>query len=324
MDYLSVPFDLYGVYEMIGIKSISCFLPSDFIDNLGRAREFGENEDFVLNKLGASKLPVKSAEQDTSDLAVSAISKLLNSRPDLDSKDIDAIALVTQNPDGQGLPHSSALVHEKLKLSTNVACFDISLGCSGYVYGLYILKGFLESSGLKNGLLVTSDPNSKIIDPLDRSTSLLFGDAATVTWLGEDPFWALGTVAYGTDGSGSEHLKVGPSGHFSMNGRQVFTFASTRIPPHIKEVLSHQQLSPEDIDLYVVHQGSRAIVHEISKKFGDLRSRFACDLDQTGNTVSSSIPMLLERHLNDDSFKRILISGFGVGLSWATAILTAN
>jgi 3-oxoacyl-[acyl-carrier-protein] synthase-3 len=208
-------------------------------------------------------------------------------------------------------------------LTTGVAAFDISLGCSGYVYGLFVLKGFLEASGLSNGILVTADPYSKIIDPADRVTSLLFGDAATATWLGENPAWKLDGVGYGTNGGGAEYLCKRQK-RLHMNGRQIFNFANMQVAPHIRNLLDKQGLDERDIDLYCMHQGSAAIVNAIGSQFPAVFDRFVVDMLETGNTVSSSIPLLLETRAFDDNVKRILLSGFGVGLSWASAIISKN
>ena len=306
---------------MIGIKSIASYLPLETIDNLEQARKFGETEDFIKHKIGAVCLPRKDEGEDTSDLAAKAVRKLFDDCPQLRRTDIDALVLITQNPDDEGLPHTAAILQHKLELPTTMAAFDVSLGCSGYVYGLYILKGFLEASGGKNGLLVTSDPYSKIINTEDRVTSMLFGDAATATWLGEEPLWVLNTVKYGTDGSGAGYLKVIDS-QLTMNGRQIFNFAALQVQPHINEVLESEGISPENIDLYCLHQGSAAIVDAIAKRFRSISDRFVKDLANTGNTVSSSIPLLLEKVIGDKGLSRILISGFGVGLSIATAIIS--
>ncbi len=308
---------------MIGIKAITSYLPSEVVDNYEQAKIFGESDEFIKNKIGAIWLPQKNKNQDTSDLAKQAVLRLFERCPELNKIDVDALVIVTQNPDDEGLPHTSAILQDKLKLPTTVAAFDISLGCSGYVYGLFLLKGFLEASGLENGILVTSDPYSKIVDKNDRITSMLFGDAATATWLGADPLWLLDAVAYGTDGSGSEYLKVVKQ-FLHMNGRQVFNFAATKVAPHIKELLNREGMSPEDIDIYCLHQGSAAIIDAISKRFQNISKRFIKDMTNTGNTVSSSIPLLLEKIINDKTLNRILISGFGVGLSMATAIISKS
>jgi 3-oxoacyl-[acyl-carrier-protein] synthase-3 len=308
---------------MIGIKAIASYVPTRAIDNIGQALAFGETEEFIKNKIGAVRLPRKEADQETSDLASLAVQALFDKCPELEKDAIDAIVVVTQNPDVEGLPHTAAILQNKLGLPVTVAAFDVSLGCSGYVYGLFVLKGFLEASGLRNGILVTADPYSKIVDTDDRITSLLFGDAATATWLGRDPQWNLDAVAYGTNGSGAEYLKTDQQ-RLHMNGRQVFNFAITQVAPHIKQLLERQALSAEDIDIFCLHQGSAAIVDAIAKHFDNLAERFVKDILDTGNTVSSSIPLLLEKRAFDNDANRILISGFGVGFSWATAIISKS
>lgn len=306
---------------MIGIKAIASYIPEKATDNIARGADFEETEDFIRSKIGAVRLPLKDVAQETSDLAVEAVRALFAKQPVIKPAAIDALVVVTQNPDGVGLPHTAAIVQAKLGLPTHLAAFDVSLGCSGYVYGLFILKGFLEASGLSNGLLVTADPYSKIVDPSDRVTSLLFGDAATASWVGHSPVLSLDAVSYGTDGSGAEFLK-NEQGHLRMNGRQIFSFAATQVPAHIRSLLAREELEPDDIDLYFLHQGSAAIVDSIARSFAPLSSRFIKDITETGNTVSSSIPILLERHAMDQLDGRILVSGFGVGLSWASALIS--
>jgi 3-oxoacyl-[acyl-carrier-protein] synthase III len=305
---------------MIGIKSIASYIPEDFIDNIAQAASFGENENFIPTKIGAMHLPVKATNEETSDLCVKSIHKLVNtSELSLDS--IDALIVVTQNGDGHGLPHTAAIVQDKLGISTDVAAFDVSLGCSGYVYGLSILKGLMMESGLENGILITADPYSKIIDRKDRVTSLLFGDAATATWLSNDGIYDLGRPLLQTDGSGAKHL-LNDNGTLHMNGRQVFNFAFSSVPEQIFRTLERNKISPEEIDYYCLHQGSAAILNAIKRKFPTTEDRFLFDIEYTGNTVSSSIPLLLEKYVIPSNANKIVICGFGVGLSWATNILT--
>lgn len=304
---------------MIGIKSISSFVPDGAIDNLEQARKFGESEEFIREKIGATQLARMTEGMETSDLAVGALNALLE-QSGLACDAVEALVVVTQNPDGHGLPHTSAIVQDKADLPTGVAAFDVSLGCSGYVYGLAIVKGLMETAGLRNAVLITADPYSKVIDPSDRVTTLLFGDAATATWLGESPTWEVATPLFATDGSGAQHLRV-EGGRLSMNGRQVFNFTSMKVPKQIKQYLEKHDLKAEDIDLYCMHQGSASIVNTLARRFPEMADKFVCDLDRTGNTVSSSIPLLLEKRILDPALSTILISGFGVGLSWATTLL---
>lgn len=308
---------------MIGIKNIVSFIPKDALDNLQRVEEFGESPDFITKKIGALKLPRKSGTEETSDLAVKAIGQLLEVSEELEKSSIDVLVVITQNGDGDGLPHTSAIVHEKIGLPKSVAAFDVSLGCSGYVYGLHILKGFMESTGLKNGVLVTADPYSKIVDPADKNTSLLFGDAATATWLGDSPSWLIGPALFGTDGEGKDALKT-TGGYLSMNGRQVFDFAAKNVAPNIKALLANAQMDEIQVDAFCIHQGSYAIIDAISRRFKENQHKFIRDIETTGNTVSSSIPLILEKYVLGSDYKTIVISGFGVGFSWGTGLITKN
>ena len=307
---------------MIGIKAISSYIPKEGVDNFKQAETFEESASFVETKLGARFLPRLEQGDDTSDIAVKAVDALL-CESDLAKEDIDALIVVTQNPDGQGLPHCAALVHQKLALPTHVAAFDVSLGCSGYVYGLSILQGFLAASGKKNGVLVTADPYSKVITTPNRTTSMLFGDAATATWMGENPQLVVSDCSFGTDGKGAEHLKV-EQGELYMNGRQVFNFASLNVAPAIKTLLEKNDWPEESVDAFILHQGSLAIVDAIARRFKGSEAKFIKALENTGNTVSSSIPLILKNYLSNDSSARLVLSGFGVGFSWATCLLKRN
>nr|WP_314875892.1 ketoacyl-ACP synthase III [uncultured Pseudomonas sp.] len=305
---------------MIGIKSIASYVPEQGVDNYAQGAKFGKDQEFIFSKIGSTFLPRKAEVQETSDLCVEAANNLFNLNPMLDRASIDALIVVTQNGDAEGLPHTAAIVQHKLGLPTHIAAFDISLGCSGYVYGLYAMKGFMDAAGLKNGLLITADPYSKIVDPEDRNTTMLFGDAATATWMAEDASWGLGKSSFGTDGSGAEFLRV-EDGLFFMNGRQVFNFALLKVPAHLHELLEGSQLTVDDIDLFCIHQGSAAIVDAVARRFEDAPGKFVKDMVETGNTVSSSIPLLLEKHVLSSQHRRIALSGFGVGLSWGSALI---
>lgn len=306
---------------MIGIKSIASYIPAGRIDNIAQAAAFDRDAAFVESKIGTPTLSVKDAGEETSDLCAVAVQNLLAKNPALRLEDVEALVVVTQNGDGEGLPHTSAIVQKKAGLPQHVACFDVSLGCSGYVYGLYVLKGFMEATGLKSGILVTCDPYSKIMDRSDRMTTLLFGDAATATWLGDDPLWELGPAKFGTDGNGADHLFV-KDGFFHMNGRQVFNFASLKIIPHMQEVLEQAGLSLDTVDAFCLHQGSGAIVDAIAKRLGENGDRVVKNMFGAGNTVSSTIPLLMEHYAFEDSaWKNLVMSGFGVGLSWGSAVL---
>lgn len=303
---------------MIGIKNIGCFIPDETIDNVRQAESFGEDFKFIESKIGAEILPRASKDQDASDLGVLAVKDLMN-KESLELDEIEALVVVTQNGDFNGLPHTSALIHGKLGLGKKVSSFDISLGCSGYVYGLSILKAHMQEMGFKNAVLVTADPYSKIIDPSDRVTTLLFGDAATATLLSEEAILDIGRPVLSTDGSGFEALVN--KAKLKMDGRKVFTFAATEVPKQISDYLNDLEINRDSIDVFLLHQGSAAIIEVLMRKLGQPIEKVPVNLKETGNTVSSSIPLMLMSLLFDSDKKNILISGFGVGLSWATNLL---
>lgn len=308
---------------MIGIKSIASHIPAGRIDNFAQAARFERDENFVQTRIGTATLALKESHEETSDMATAAVRNLLANNPGLRLEDIEALVVVTQNPDEEGLPHTSAIVQKKTGLSTHTACFDISLGCSGFVYGLYALKGFMEAANLKNGVLVTADPYSKIVNTDDRATALLFGDAATATWLGEAPTWKLGPVRFGTDGKGAEHL-IRRNGLFHMNGREVVSFAEARVLSQLKEALELAGLDLDSVDAILPHQGSATIVDMLINQLGDNGHKVIKDMCEVGNTVSSTLPLLLERYAAGSSWQNLVITGFGVGLSWGSAVLLRN
>lgn len=303
----------------IGIADIASYIPDNFLSNTDRMSQFDIDEDFLKIKIGTSQVSRKFPDQDTSDLCVKAF-EALEAKRAINREDVDCMIVVTQNPDGEGLPHTSSIVHGKLNLRDDCAVFDISLGCSGYVYGLSIVRSFMMANGFKCGLLFTSDPYSKIVDSDDKNTSLLFGDAATVTLLSVSPVLSLKKFSFATRGSEGDALKLN-EGVLSMNGRAVFNFCATVVPKQITALINDNQLTFSDIDIFLVHQGSRFIVDTLSRKLKIESDKIPLAIEGQGNTVSSSIPLLLEKYIHRKEFSRFVISGFGVGLSWSTGLL---
>ena len=305
---------------MIGIKAIGSFVAPNTVSNHARRGQAGKDEGFIRDKIGFEALAKRDPGQETSDMCVAAFEDLRRT-PGFDPATVDCLVVCTQNPDAHGLPHTSAIVHGKLGLGPDVASFDISLGCSGYVYGLAMMTAFMAANGLRSGLLFTADPYSKIIDPQDWDTELLFGDAATVTWLGEAPVYACRPAIFGTDGSMGHSIAVAErGGTLRMLGSNVFKFSMTAVPEQIRRYLAREGLGEDDIDLFLFHQGSRFIVDNLTRKLGLPPEKVPFEAGQVGNTVSSSLPLMLKQRLQAPP-PRVLMSGFGVGLSWATMVL---
>jgi 3-oxoacyl-[acyl-carrier-protein] synthase-3 len=306
---------------MVGIKAIASYIPERRVSNVDRAEAVGKDVDFITDKVGFTSLLRKSDCEETSDLCVGAFESLLEKHHDIKREDIDCLLVVTQNPDGFGLPHTSAIVQHKLGLSEDVAAFDVSLGCSGFVYALDVIQAFMTAQGLQHGLLFTADPYSKIIDPHDYNTELLFGDAAAVTYIAAQPVFVSRRSTFCTDGKLSHSIKVDEDTRvLSMLGSNVFKFAVTKVPAQIEKCLERNGLDKDEVDLYLLHQGSKFIVDNLILALGVEADKVPFLAAETGNTVSSSIPLMLEQYMKTGE-KTILISGFGVGLSWATSIL---
>jgi len=305
---------------MIGIKAIGTYLPDARTSNLERMDKFGMTASFVRDKIGFTQVAKKAPEQETSDLCVNAWDNL-QQQQSVSPDEIDCMIVCTQNPDGHGLPHTSAILHEKLSISQNCAAFDLSLGCSGYVYGLSVIRSFMESNGFRKGLLFTSDPYSKVMNNDDKKTATLFGDGATVTLLTEDPVFDFGKFVFGSDGSKKEGIIVKDDGHVHMNGRAVFTFTVRVIPDSIRKMLEKNGQALEKIDRFLLHQGSLHIVNSIADTLGVPRERCPFHSATYGNTVSSSVPMILSQEFDNQEMQVAVLAGFGVGLSWASTLI---
>ena len=325
------------------IRQIAFASPDNRVDSDIVAEWSGLKTDFVVNKIGVESRGFLLEDERPIDLAISACEKLLAGKDAPKRDAIGLVVLVTQNPDYR-IPHSSALLQHALRLPASTAAFDIGLGCSGYVYALSAAKGMMQAEDIENALLVTCDPYSRIMDRTDRDTIALFGDAATATWLSREKGGVIGRTDFGTDGAGAENLIVRVGGaakpltglyhqqggaasdrdlRLSMNGRGIFNFMMERIPSSVERTLSLNKVKPEDVDLFVFHQGSRFLLDQLAGRIGIPSEKVPVNIARHGNTVSSSIPLLLSElgQAGKLGGKKVLVSGFGVGLSWATSII---
>lgn len=303
---------------MIGIADIATYLPPRRIDNLQRATQLGSSPAQVEERIGFRKVAQIEPGESTLLLATRAASQLLTQNA-LDPSFVDVLVVVTQNPDRK-IPHLSAELHGVLGLPDHCACFDIGLGCSGYVYGLSVLSSFMQANDFKTGILVTADPYSRIVNADDKATGLIFGDGATATLLTGDPLFELGRFSFGTQGREADKLACN-GGVLFMNGRAVFNFAATHVPADIQRVLEKNDMTLEDIDCFVLHQGSRFVVETVADRLPVDRQRVPFLAAEYGNTISSSIPMMLADLLKNAKNKAMVLSGFGLGFSWASTVI---
>jgi len=302
---------------MLGIENIASYIAEEKKSNYDLKDKFELDNDFIENKIGVKQRALKDVGLASSDMCVRAFENL-QKKATIEPDAIDCCIVVTQNPDFN-IPHTSAVVHGKLELPTTCACFDISLGCSGFVYGLSNIIAFMKSNGMKKGLLFTSDQYSNIVDENDKNTALLFGDAATVTLISDDATLIPLDFSFGTNGK--DYVELICEDKLYMNGRAVFSFTATTAPKHIKALLNKYNLTDNDIGKYYLHQGSKYIVDTIRKRLKVDEKKVPFDMAEYGNTISSSIPIILEKDIDDLPKGNYILSAFGVGLSWASAII---
>jgi 3-oxoacyl-[acyl-carrier-protein] synthase-3 len=309
---------------MIVIRAIESYIPRARADNRDRLAQFGLSEEFLRNKLGVLKTARKAPDEETSDMCVRAFAAL-SETTDTRIDDVDFIAVCTQNPDGYGIPQTSAIVHAKLGAKSHCAAFDISLACSGYVYSLSIAKSFMEANGLETGLLFTADPYSKILDPDDKNTSLLFGDAATVTLLSEpEPgktAWLPTCFRFSTLSEDAEAVNNRSGTLLFQDSLAIVVSAMRVVPPEVDALLREKGLNHDDVDLFVFHQGNKYILESLSKRMRLPPEKVPCNIAEVGNTVSTTIPLVFREYLHRDDIKRVVCNGFGAGLSVGTCIL---
>lgn len=305
---------------MIGIRNIGVHIPAERIDNLDKPQYTDITEAFLETRTGIRCTARKPDEVRASDLCVLAARDLLEREPGLKKEAVDFVTVCTQNGDFP-IPHTAALVQHKLGLPATCAAFDISLGCSGYVYSLLAARSFMEANGLRCGLVFTCDPYSEVLAAGDKDTDLIFGDAAAVTLLTEDAVLAIGRGVFNTDGSAFDQLIKRKDQPLFMNGRGVYNFVMRNVPDNVRRCLEANGTAAEAVDLFLLHQGSKYIVDSLVQRLGLPKDKVPFAIREYGNTVSSTLPILLQPYLADPAQRTFLLCGFGVGLSAAGTML---
>ncbi|GAA3736208.1 ketoacyl-ACP synthase III [Flavobacterium ginsengisoli] len=333
------------------INGISYYLPEKAITNDELQEIFPEWEvDKVASRIGVEKRYLSSTTEFTSDLAIAAANKLIEDY-NIDKSSVDYLIICSQTPDYL-LPATSCIVQDKTGLPKSIGALDINLGCSGYIYGLGFAKGLIFSGQAKNIIFVTSETLTKFIHQDDKANRALFGDAATATFITSEPnkdFFSakIKNFKYGTDGSGYDKLIIKNSaGHLNkkesnsildddgnfvlnddylyMNGTEIFNFTAFEIPKLIKNILDVNNLTLDDLSMTVLHQANSFMLDFIRKRSGIASEKMYINLLETGNTLSSTIPIALCKLIENNQIKehnKILLSGFGVGLSMAGVII---
>ena len=322
-------------------------MPEKEVTNNNLSERFPNLKIKELTRLtGVTSRHIAKSDETSADLAVKAAEKLFT-ESDIDKNQIDFIIFCTSGGD-YITPASACIIQDRLKLSQHCGAFDFNQGCTGYLYGMALADSLIKAGNAKNILLLTAETIHRIIHPKDPNTMALFGDGASATLLQQSKDDNIGRFFFGTDGSQFDQIIVrhGRERHplpesaepdytdafgniknhskLYMNGGTVFNFSLEKAPVLFKQLLNDANLSPEDIDYYVFHQANRIVLETLGKKLRIPAEKIIIELDDVGNTVSSSIPISIKKSMDKGVIKKgdtILIAGFGVGLSWGGSIV---
>jgi 3-oxoacyl-[acyl-carrier-protein] synthase III len=330
----------------VNLKALSVCVPKEVKSTFDYSYLKPEEQELFYKTVGIKERRVAREDVTCSDLCEKAARYFFENnitRPE----NIDLIVFVSQSPD-YFLPSTAVILQDKLHLKRSALAFDVTLGCSGYVYGLSIISNFLQSGQFKQALLLCGDKSTISTHIEDKSAYPLFGDAGTATLLEYDP--AAGDMAFSlnSDGSGKnaiiiEHghsrfpytkesdviIEIEPGvkrakKHLALNGQDIFTFALKEVPVNVNEVLKFAGKTTADIDHFIFHQANKLINETVRKKLGIEKEKCPNSLELFGNTSSASIPLTMCFALKNDLLKEslnLLLCGFGVGLSWGSVIL---
>lgn len=331
------------------VKAIEYYLPEKTLSNEDLQNVFSHSipeEDFI--KLGIKQRHIRNENQTAIDLAYEAAEKLFQSGA-VQRNEIDALIYCSGHND-YITPPNSCVLHGRLSLSENVATYDLTHGCSGYIYGLNLAKAIILAYGYKNVLFLTGSILSIHLHPKDKASRMVFGDAGTATLIGhKEGNHSIGDFIMRTDGKGFDKIiikdgmnrfPINPESFiertdeygntisdasFAMDGVAVLLFTLKKVPALIYDTLHKNNLSIEEIDLFILHQANIFINEQVRKKMKIPEEKFHYCVENTGNTVHGTIPIALLDAISKgkvNAGNKILIAGFGVGLSWGATVIT--
>lgn len=330
---------------MAYIKGISYYLPEKVMTNVELVREFPEwSVDKVAKKVGVYSRHLAAENETAGDMAEKAARKLFEEYG-ISPNDIDFVLLCTQSSD-YFLPSTACILQDRLGIPTSAGALDYNLGCSGCIYGLAMAKGLVAGGIAKNVLLLTAETYNKYLHPSDKSNRSIFGDGAAACLISTEGIAEIGDFCLGTDGSGAKHLIVetgaakhkaatgkettDDDGHVRredflyMDGSAIFNFTLDAVPTMMKEVLGKNKMEKDNVDYYVFHQANKFMLNTIRKVCVLSKDKFYVNLEQTGNTVSSTVMIGLKQCLEAGTIHegmKVMVAGFGVGLSWGGTVL---
>lgn len=334
-------------FQHIGISGLAAAVPKNTVNNYEYTEHFpAEDVREIVNKTGIKERRFAEAHHCASDFCLAAAEKLLTEM-EVNRSEIDLLVFVSQTPDYR-MPATAVVLQEKLGLPKTTAAFDINLGCSAFIYGLSVAYAFMQNPGFRKVLLLDGETRSRVYSPKDRKTAFLFGDGGVAALIERDERFGASFFSLNSDGSRESLIKMDAGGyrhpsspetlmekvvdeygnirtdeHGYMNGADVFNFVLREIPKNIKAILAASDSAPTDIDHWLFHQANIYMNNYLLKKLKLDPEKVPISLDKFGNTSSVSIPLTIVSELQHElkDRKKVLLSGFGVGMSWASAVL---
>lgn len=334
-------------FENIGISALAACVPKNKINNYKYTKYFPvEDVKKIVDKIGVFERRFADENTCSSDLCYAAAEKLIEDN-NIDKSEIDLVVFISQTADYR-MPATSILLQNRLGLSKSTIAFDVNLGCSGFIYGLSIVYSFMSQSGLRKALLLDGETRSKVYSPKDRTSAFIFGDAGVAALIERDDKFGDSHISLNSDGSRGELIMIPGGGYRKMSssetlqervideygnirseengfmkGGDVFNFVIIEIPKDIKRLFTEANENIGDMDYYVFHQANDFINSYIAKKMKLDKDKIPTTIHKFGNTSSVSVPLTIVSELKNklNGSHRIMLSAFGVGMAWATAII---
>lgn len=335
-------------YKNVGITAMAAAVPKRVIDNYKYDLDIWPEDEVkkVVDKVGVTERRFADEHTCSSDLCFAAAERLIADNQ-IDRNEIDLVVFLSQTPDFR-MPATSILLQDRIGLPMSTMAFDISLGCSGFISALSIVYSMMQNQGFRKALLLDGETRSKVYSRKDRREAFIFGDAGVAALIERDEKFGVSHFSINSDGSRGELIMIKGGGYRNMssaetlrekvvdeygnirtdeqgymNGADVFNFVIVEVPKDIKRLMAAAGEDIQNMDYYIFHQANAFINNHIAKKLKLDSERIPWTIQKYGNTSSVSVPLTIVSELKDnmEGEKKLMMSAFGVGMAWATAIV---
>ena len=307
------------------ITAIEYYLPKKR-ENNKTLKRFNPKIDInrIKEKTGIDNRYISGEKESVIDISIKCSNKIFKKFP---KKKINFLILVTQTSPYR-IPTTACILQDKMGLKKNTIAFDINLGCSGFIYALRMGSSLIESKQAKNGLIICADTYTKYISKTNTACRPIFSDAAAAIFLSESSKNKIGPFELGADGSGADALELPMNtNEIVMNGAKVLTFAMNVVPDNVNSLLKKININKNKINKFIFHQASKYILDNINRILSLKKEQIFENYSKVGNTISASIPIALKDASIKNKLKKdslIIVAGYGVGLSWGSALIKWN